>query len=472
MKSVIPKVFHAPELWILGIFSFLTRFWNLGFPGKVVFDESYFGLFATKYLSGQYYFDIHPPLVKLLFGFFAWISGAKPGFDFLEGSAYGDFPYLFLRILSASVGWGVVVLAYLFMRKLKFSRRVAFLAGFFVLFDNAFLIQSRLILMDIFLLFFILVAFYFFWHSRELIPGSRRWYLFLTLCGVFLGFASSVKLIGVIALGIVWFWEIAYEHLPKKDRKYIFQKAIFLLLVPFLIFEGIFAVHLSIVHTACMQDCGAVFEKKDIPRDFYERVNTPPEGNLLHRLWKDNYMMWQYNVSSIGASHYYESVWHTWPFMIRPVQYAQVHTQEGLSSLYFLGNPFVWWSSLLGIIGIFYIAIRRYLHKIPAKVTEPFYSPQFKFLLLAFFMFFLMFAAIRRSLFLYHYMYALLFLTMISSVYIDTVLVFFKKRARIIYALILLSALFVFLYFSPLTYGIPLTEDQFHTRMWLPTWDY
>ncbi len=39
-----------------------------------VFDETHFTKFATWYVTGHYYVDIHPPLAKLVF---AWVLQAR-----------------------------------------------------------------------------------------------------------------------------------------------------------------------------------------------------------------------------------------------------------------------------------------------------------------------------------------------------------------------------------------------------------
>ena len=59
-------------LFGLGI---LTRFYGLSWPREVVFDEVHFGKFVSSYITGRYYFDIHPPLGKLLIAAAAWYSG-------------------------------------------------------------------------------------------------------------------------------------------------------------------------------------------------------------------------------------------------------------------------------------------------------------------------------------------------------------------------------------------------------------
>src|SRR4030043_2002870 len=161
-KNISECFLNSWDLILLGIFAFLTRFINLSFPAKVVFDEAQFGLFSTKYYSHQYFFDFHPPLGKMLIALSNFFGEINLSFNFEAGMSYGDFNYLVLRLLPALFGSLLVILIYLFVKELGFSRRVAFLAGFLVLFANALIVQSRLILLDAFLVFFIFLSFYLF----------------------------------------------------------------------------------------------------------------------------------------------------------------------------------------------------------------------------------------------------------------------------------------------------------------------
>ncbi len=53
-------------LAIVAALAILTRVWNIHHPGQVVFDEVHFGKFASYYLTRTYFFDVHPPLGKML----------------------------------------------------------------------------------------------------------------------------------------------------------------------------------------------------------------------------------------------------------------------------------------------------------------------------------------------------------------------------------------------------------------------
>jgi hypothetical protein len=55
---------RRPAFVLVCLLSVLTRFVHLGHPPSVVFDEVHFGKFTNHYLTGHYYFDIHPPLVR------------------------------------------------------------------------------------------------------------------------------------------------------------------------------------------------------------------------------------------------------------------------------------------------------------------------------------------------------------------------------------------------------------------------
>ena len=118
-------------------------------PLSVVFDEVYFGRYAMAYLKGHDYFDLHPPLAKLLLGATAWVLGLDPGFSWAtNGLAFPDASYALLRVPVHVVGillplafWGVA-------RELGLSRWAAFVVGALAVLDNAWLVMTRIALTD------------------------------------------------------------------------------------------------------------------------------------------------------------------------------------------------------------------------------------------------------------------------------------------------------------------------------------
>src|SRR3989344_4078090 len=99
--------------WVGGLIflGLLTRLVFLGNPAEVVFDEVHFGKFASAYFAGDYYFDIHPPLGKLLIALGAFLGGyadyvrQNGVFSFESISmAYGAVPYVWFRVLPALFG--------------------------------------------------------------------------------------------------------------------------------------------------------------------------------------------------------------------------------------------------------------------------------------------------------------------------------------------------------------------------------
>src|SRR5208337_1565824 len=56
----------------------LTRFWRLGHPAEIVFDEVHFVGQARHYLHGEPFLDPHPPLAKLLIALGILMRGDHP----------------------------------------------------------------------------------------------------------------------------------------------------------------------------------------------------------------------------------------------------------------------------------------------------------------------------------------------------------------------------------------------------------
>src|SRR3989344_2118579 len=140
-------------LWILIAASLATHFVFFGQPNEVVFDEVHFGKFVSAYYTHQYYFDIHPPLGKLLVAGFGYLFNFQPEYSFAEiGQAFPDQAYLALRFLSILAGTLLPIIIFLLALELRMKPLVAFLAGMFIVLDNALLTQARYILLDMFLL--------------------------------------------------------------------------------------------------------------------------------------------------------------------------------------------------------------------------------------------------------------------------------------------------------------------------------
>jgi dolichyl-phosphate-mannose-protein mannosyltransferase len=148
------------ELLGLTIAAFATRCWRIGQSNAAVFDEVFSDTFAGHYLTGAWYYDVHPPLARLLTAAVARLAGMS-GADLLAGKSE-----VALRIVPALLGALLVPLGYVLLRELVSSRRVAGLGALFVLEDNALLVESRLDLPEPFLLFFEISALTAFVASR------------------------------------------------------------------------------------------------------------------------------------------------------------------------------------------------------------------------------------------------------------------------------------------------------------------
>lgn len=72
--------------WAVGlaltVAALVVRFYRISQPDQVVFDEVHFGAFAGQYLRREYYFDVHPPLAKMLNALAGWFVGFKGDFGF------------------------------------------------------------------------------------------------------------------------------------------------------------------------------------------------------------------------------------------------------------------------------------------------------------------------------------------------------------------------------------------------------
>ncbi len=184
-----------------------------------------------------------------------------------------------------------------------------------------------------------------------------------------------------------------------------------------------------------------------------------------------NVEMYQAN-KTLTASHPYGSHWYSWPLEIRPIYYWQGATlgDQKQGNIYLLGNPAVWWGSLVAVIS----GLILYLYRLKSHSSHS--KRVIALLLAAYLMNYLPFATVTRVMFLYHYFFSLIFeiiLAIMLWYYILPTLSIRPlslKTSWLIYGLILAGIAGTFLFFLPLTYGNPLSPAALHLRMWLPTW--
>ena len=101
------------------------------------FDEVHFGKFASFYIRGDYYFDVHLPFAKLMLGAAGWFAGFKGDFDFETiGGSYTDnhVPYVGMRALPATLGAMTVPIVYVIMKESGYSTVIAAFSAVLVLF--------------------------------------------------------------------------------------------------------------------------------------------------------------------------------------------------------------------------------------------------------------------------------------------------------------------------------------------------
>lgn len=100
---------------------------------------SSFGGFASKYIKGKFFMDVHPPLAKLLITLFGWLAGFNGDFDFKEiGKDYLEpgVPYVAMRLFPAICGILLVPTVFLTLKATGCRTATAALGAAFIIFGN------------------------------------------------------------------------------------------------------------------------------------------------------------------------------------------------------------------------------------------------------------------------------------------------------------------------------------------------
>ncbi|KAG1683677.1 Protein O-mannosyl-transferase 2 [Nymphon striatum] len=176
--------------WIVfGVFTFLslyTRLYKISFPEHVCWDETHFGKMGSWYINRTFFFDVHPPLGKMLIGLSGELTGYDGKFGFIKpGDKYEDTEYVGMRIFCAVLGAALIPFCFNIVWEMTHSLGASSMAATLILLDVGILTLSRYILLDPILLFFIsgaVMSMVKFDSSHDK-PFKRNWWIWLLLTG-------------------------------------------------------------------------------------------------------------------------------------------------------------------------------------------------------------------------------------------------------------------------------------------------
>ncbi|KAJ7612481.1 glycosyltransferase family 39 protein [Mycena polygramma] len=226
---------------VLTTLAFALRFYKINHPDQVVFDEVHFGKFAAYYISREYYFDVHPPFAKLLFG----LAGLNIGDSYTENHV----PYVGMRALPAILGSLTVPIVYAIMKESGYSTVIAAFSASIILFDSAHIAQSRLILLDATLIFFMTLTMYSYIRFKKLRYWAfgTEWWTWLILTGL-------NGILTVFAIGIavaIDLWDILDHKKEGHTMEYFWRhftaRVVGFIVVPFIIYLSFFYIHFAVL---------------------------------------------------------------------------------------------------------------------------------------------------------------------------------------------------------------------------------
>ena len=405
----------APITLILG-FALTLRLWRLNQPKGYIFDEIYYAKNAASLINdgvelnaqGDAEFVVHPPLGKWLIGL-----GIK---------AFGNNEFGW-RISAALIGSASVLLIFMITKSLFNSLFLSNSAAALMSLDGLHLVMSRVALLDIFLMFFILLAFY-------LILLNNLW-----LSGVVIGVAGATKwsaffLIPLLILLTINFSKFHWSTLVKRIAQYI--------LTPL----GIYFISWS----------GWIFNSKGWGRD--------SGSNLFSSLWNYHREIITFHRELTETHAYAANPW-SWLVLGRPTSfYYQTPTNCGASScsqeILAIGTPMLWW------VGVFAIAITfGFFMSKPDRISA--------FVLAGIAGTYLPWFFIQDRTTFYFYSISILPFLILSVINLMNWALNKGLDRRYLYGYLVLVGV-NFIYFLPILVGLEIPYSDWINRMWLPSW--
>ncbi|PWA16458.1 hypothetical protein CCH79_00004545, partial [Gambusia affinis] len=296
--------------------SFATRLYKITEPPHVCWDETHFGKMGSYYINRTFFFDVHPPLGKMLIALAGYMTGYDGTFPFVKpGDKYEHHNYWGMRGFCAILGSFLPIFAYLIVQELSRSHTAALITATLLIFDTGCITISQYILLDPILMFFIMAAMLSMvkFNQQSSRPFTASWWLWLVLCGAALAGALGVKFVGLFVILLVGLntagelWRILGNlSLSLMDvAKHFLARVVGLILLPLFLYVTVFAVHFALLN-------------KSGPGDgfFSSTFQSRLIGNNLYNVSMPEYLAYGSTITVKNlriAGGYLHSHWHLYP---------------------------------------------------------------------------------------------------------------------------------------------------------------
>lgn len=454
--------------WLGAIFATvlggLLRFYQLGRPHALIFDETYYAKDALSLLKFGYErkaitgaddtlltgntdifqnaasYVVHPPIGKWMIALGEQIFGATP---------FG------WRFMMAVLGTASVFLTARIARRLTRSNVVGTTAGLLLALDGLHITMSRTALLDMTLSFFVLCAFGYMVLDRDLRdigirkPSLRVWFV------IMMGLATATKWSGLYFLAafmlLMFYWDWQRENRKAEQCKtFILRETLSFALMPI----SVIAIYIS-------SWIGWFRTTGGWNRDWTTTSFVP---DALAGLWHYHHDMWDFHTN-LTSAHNYKANPFGWPLMIRPTSFfyetadtcgAAKCAQEVIP----LGNIVIWWLGALALIALIYFAAKR-LHSAALPILVAFIAGWAPWLIY-----------FQRTTFTFYSVAFIPYTVMALALCLHIVT---HRRSltdtwnwQTITFLVVVAA--ITMYFYPILTAGSLSYDAWHLRMWLPSW--
>ena len=448
-------------LFLILMISFIIRYWRISLPSSVVFDEVYFGNFSNYYIKNQFYYDIHPPLAKIIMAVIANLSEYDGSINFNHcPKGYTNPDYVQLRITPATFSALCFPLIYIAMRFSSFSHAASLCAAGMALCDNSLATEGRHILSDGLLHFFTCLHLAVLSYTMSLKKRRSKFYVWHVLTGLTLGAACSCKNTawGLTALDAFVYIAKFTDIWKVGIFDYLFDVGVFgstLAFLAVLVYCISFFVHFIFLPYAgpgtgyLRPDMKAqLIPNKNNGSSLFATVLKPP--NLLERTFILSFRMHKGNMG-IRGYHDSQSFPKHWPVLGSVMVYFWGRNGNEIRCF---GNAFVYFLILGGLVACILSIYWRPKWLISIRFVIGWCVSYFPFYW------------IPRTLYLYHYLIPLMIGCMSFGAAVD--MYFPSKYRGIFVVLILITTAFGFWLWSPYVYGT--TPHDKDIMLWTKNW--